>query len=97
MQVSNTVSHDESFTRAVEESLTTGYNEFATDAYEDLPIETSVREGGRPVALRPTHASLTYAALIIQSMFAIPQIRQSVAEWRHTDPVEGSTGNDLGS
>ena len=98
IQVSTSAaSHDDSYTRVMGESLTTTYNEFATEAYEDLPLEKSVREGGRPVALRAAHVSYTYAALVIQSMFAIPQIRQSVAEWRQTDPVEGSTENDSGS
>jgi hypothetical protein len=57
----------------------------------------SVWQGGRPVALRPKAASLTYAALVMQALFAVPQIRQSVAAWRQTDPVEGSSENDLGS
>ena len=84
---------DQSLNRAIEELLTTTYNDFATEAYEDLPIEESVGEGGCPVALRPKAALLTYAALVPQVLFAVPQIRQSVAAWRQTDPVEGSSEN----
>ena len=92
------MSHDDrTLSRAIEESLSSSYNDFATEAYEDLPIEKSVREGGRPVALRPTLPTLTYAALVIQGLFAVPQVRESIAAWRPSIPLEATAATALAS
>jgi hypothetical protein len=85
------VSHDDhNLSLAIEESLNTGYNEFAIDAYEDQPLEKSVREGGRPIALRPTMPTLTYAALVMQALFAVLQVRESIALWKPSAQVDSS-------
>jgi hypothetical protein len=87
----STVSQDDrTLSRAIEESLSSSYHDGATEAYEDLPIEKSVREGGRPVALRPTSLKLTYAALTVQALFAVPQVRWGVAEWRPSAPLDAT-------
>jgi hypothetical protein len=94
----SSVSHDDrSLSRAIEESLSSSYNDSAIEAYENMPLEHSVREGGRPVALRPTLATLTYAALNIQSLFAVPQVRESIASWRPLAPIDtAATGSSGG-
>ncbi|KAI0061145.1 hypothetical protein BV25DRAFT_1827015 [Artomyces pyxidatus] len=73
---------DESLSRAIEESITANYNDFATQAYERPPLEECVRRDGRPVALRPTSATSVYAALALQALYFVPQVRASVASWR---------------
>jgi hypothetical protein len=86
------VSHDDhNLSLAIEESLNTGYNEFAIDSYEEQPLEITVREGGRPIALRPTLPTLTYAALVMQALFAVFQVRESIACWRPSVPVDSTS------
>ena len=37
----------------------------------------------RPVALRPTSSPMAYAALLLQSLYYVPQVRHAVAQWGH--------------
>ncbi|KAJ7451974.1 hypothetical protein FB451DRAFT_1283315 [Mycena latifolia] len=60
------------------------YNDFAADESE-LPGDIGVREGGRPIALRAEVAGEAYAALVIQCLFHVPQVRQRCSKLRlHT-------------
>lgn len=38
---------EQTLSRAIEASLSSSYNDFASEPYEPLPLENSVREGGR--------------------------------------------------
>ena len=40
----------------------------------------------RPVTLRPSQHTMVYAALVLQALFYIPQIRARVANWRPALP-----------
>lgn len=70
---------DQSLSRAIEASLTYDVN---MDEFEDIPLEQRVRKGKCPVTLRPTRASHIYAALILQGLFFVPQVRRSISEYR---------------
>ncbi len=35
-----------------------------------------------PVAIRPSHGSLVYAALLFQGLYYVPQVRKSISRWR---------------
>ncbi|KAF7350731.1 Glycoside hydrolase family 79 protein [Mycena sanguinolenta] len=59
------------------EALKASWNDFAADESDAMLAEDVVpREGGRPIALRADVASKAYAALVIQCLFHIPQVRQ---------------------
>ncbi|OBZ66914.1 hypothetical protein A0H81_13252 [Grifola frondosa] len=74
------VSHDDqSLSRAIEASLQSNIND---ETFEELPLEERIRQGGRPVALRPTLSTLTYAGLLLHGLFHVPQIRHQIALWR---------------
>lgn len=90
---------DQVLNRAIQESLTANYTDFASETYLHLPLESSIRKDDRyvllfliephlhvnvkrPVALRPSKATLVYAALVLQSLFFVPQIKEALASWR---------------
>ncbi|KAG2134094.1 hypothetical protein DEU56DRAFT_950266 [Suillus clintonianus] len=52
------------------------------DEYQPLPLDQQWRKEGWPVTLRPTKHTMVYAALILQALFYVPQIRERVANWR---------------
>ncbi|OCH87159.1 hypothetical protein OBBRIDRAFT_827877 [Obba rivulosa] len=80
VEATNQVSQEhQMLSRAIEESLAYSTN---AEAFEELPLEKQVRKGGRPVALRPTDSTLTYASLILHGLFFVPQVRMAIAEWR---------------
>ncbi|KAG0699074.1 hypothetical protein DFH29DRAFT_938334 [Suillus ampliporus] len=60
------------------------------DEYQPLPLDQQWRKEGWPVTLRPTKHTMVYAALILQALFYVPQIRARVANWRPAVP-EGAT------
>ncbi|KAJ6476980.1 hypothetical protein C8R45DRAFT_1008456 [Mycena sanguinolenta] len=65
------------------EVLQASWNDFAADESDAMPAEDTVpREGGRPIALRADVASKAYAALVIQCLFHIPQVRQRCSQLR---------------
>lgn len=66
---------EKSYNDAIQASL----EDFASTNESDLMPINNVREGGRPVALRSESASLAYAALFIQALFSVPQVRERVA------------------
>ncbi|KAF9453345.1 hypothetical protein P691DRAFT_719810 [Macrolepiota fuliginosa MF-IS2] len=71
------ISHeDKSYNDAVQASL----EDFvSTNESDFFPINETVREGGRPVALRSDSPTLAYAALFIQALFFVPQVRERVS------------------
>lgn len=74
---SNTPANPLSPDEALKQALRASLEEVTSD--EDLPLENSVREAGRPVALRANSPGLAYAALLIHALFNVPQIRKHVA------------------
>ncbi|KAJ7476769.1 hypothetical protein FB451DRAFT_247238 [Mycena latifolia] len=68
------------------EVIQASYNDFAADDSDIIPPEDmGVREGGRPIALRADAAGKAYAALVIQCLFHVPQVRQRCSKLRlHT-------------
>ncbi|KAG6890241.1 hypothetical protein C0992_002769 [Termitomyces sp. T32_za158] len=71
---------DNSDDRAMNEAIQASLADFgSSEELEILPMEESVREGGRPIALRTYASEITYAALIIQAFAQIPQIRRKIA------------------
>ncbi|KAK0223731.1 hypothetical protein IW262DRAFT_1546771 [Armillaria fumosa] len=77
------VSNDAQMEQAIQNSL----EDFAVEDDDNPSIELAVREGGRPVAIRPEMSNLAYAALIIQAMYYVPQIRRRVSEVNLDSPV----------
>ncbi|KAG6877530.1 hypothetical protein C0993_006324 [Termitomyces sp. T159_Od127] len=66
--------------RAMNEAIQASLADFgSSEELEIPPMEESVREGGRPIALRTYASEITYAALIIQAFAQIPQICRKVA------------------
>ncbi|KAJ7202684.1 hypothetical protein B0H12DRAFT_1162588 [Mycena haematopus] len=71
------------------EVLQASWNDFAADESDVMPAEDTVpREGGRPIALRADVASKAYAALVIQCLFHIPQVRQRCSKL-HLHSIDG--------
>ncbi|KAH7912508.1 hypothetical protein BJ138DRAFT_1004302 [Hygrophoropsis aurantiaca] len=70
--------------KAIEESMADHYHNDANEPYE--PIPAAMREAGCPVVLRPTAQDTVYAALILQSLFFIPQVRERISHWRPSPP-----------
>ncbi|TFK75592.1 hypothetical protein BDN72DRAFT_757458 [Pluteus cervinus] len=69
---------DQTLKRAIEASL----NDFVVDETDLLPDEETIREGGRPIAIRTEQAGHAYAGLVLQALFYIPQVRRAVAALR---------------
>ncbi|RPD52248.1 hypothetical protein L226DRAFT_474460 [Lentinus tigrinus ALCF2SS1-7] len=69
---------DQAMSQAIEASLS--YN-IPEDIYHELPLEERVREGDTPVALRPTLPGEAYAALILHSLYFVPQFKHTIAQW----------------
>ncbi|GLB39769.1 putative ubiquitin carboxyl-terminal hydrolase [Lyophyllum shimeji] len=65
--------------RSLKDAIQASLADFNSDELEVFPLERTLREGGRPVALRPEAPTLAYAALIVQAFFQIPQIREKVS------------------
>ncbi|XP_006455181.1 hypothetical protein AGABI2DRAFT_226546 [Agaricus bisporus var. bisporus H97] len=65
-------SYNDAIQASLEDLVSTNESDF-------LPIEAAVREGGRPVAFRSNDPTLAYAALFIQALFFVPQVRERVA------------------
>ncbi|KAG6844673.1 hypothetical protein H0H87_004847 [Tephrocybe sp. NHM501043] len=80
--------------QAMNEAIQASLAEFGpSDELEMFPMEESVREGGRPVALRTDASEIAYAALIIQALAQIPQVRHRIATL--ADPIDGSPRSEL--
>jgi hypothetical protein len=74
---STTTHEDHSLNEAIQASLKDFTED--TDAYA---VTESIREGGRPIAIRPSMPSLAYGALVLQAMYFVPQVRSAVANLR---------------
>ncbi|KAJ7594362.1 hypothetical protein C8J56DRAFT_926565 [Mycena floridula] len=77
---------DESLKQAIRASL----EDFTSD--DDISLEKSVREQGRPIALRAELATNAYAALVIQALFHVPQVRYWASKMQ-PDPPDSSSPN----
>ncbi|KAG2007243.1 hypothetical protein CC2G_014954 [Coprinopsis cinerea AmutBmut pab1-1] len=67
---------DQSLNDAIAASL----NDFKSEEKDTFELTQHVREGGRPVALRPESPSLACAALVVQALYHVPQVRAAVAQ-----------------
>ncbi|PFH51189.1 hypothetical protein AMATHDRAFT_59718 [Amanita thiersii Skay4041] len=72
------------------EAIRASLKDLPLDEPDDPTFEETVREGGRPVALRPESPDLAYAALIFQALFHIPQVREQIALFQ-LPPVDEDT------
>ncbi|KAF8142900.1 hypothetical protein K438DRAFT_1877154 [Mycena galopus ATCC 62051] len=73
----------------LKEVMKASWNDYAADESDVMPPEDTVpREGGRPIALRADVAAKAYAALVIQCLFHIPQVRQRCSKL-HLHLIEG--------
>ncbi|KAJ7131562.1 hypothetical protein C8R43DRAFT_1024703 [Mycena crocata] len=80
------------------EVIQASYNDFAAEESDIIPPEDmTLRKDGRPIALRADTSSKAYAALVIQALFHVPQIRQRCSQLRlHHVETDGTppTGHD---
>ncbi|KAG7451612.1 uncharacterized protein BT62DRAFT_1040190 [Guyanagaster necrorhizus] len=76
-------SNDAQMEQAIQNSL----EDFAVEDDDHPSVELAVREGGRPVAIRPEISNLAYAALILQALYYVPQIRRKVSEVNLDSPL----------
>ncbi|KAF9467199.1 hypothetical protein BDZ94DRAFT_1249830 [Collybia nuda] len=65
--------------RSLKDAIQASLDDFNADELEIFPLEKTLREGGRPIALRPEVSGIAYAALVIQALFFVPQVRKNVA------------------
>ncbi|KAJ6545499.1 hypothetical protein B0H19DRAFT_1167841 [Mycena capillaripes] len=73
----------------LKEVLQASWNDFAAEESDTMPIEEiTQREGGRPIALRADMAGKAYAALVIQCLFHVPQVRQRCSKL-HLHLIDG--------
>ncbi|KAF9045451.1 hypothetical protein BJ165DRAFT_1477460 [Panaeolus papilionaceus] len=74
---------DKSLSDAIQASLAS----IQDSEMDTSPIAPALREGGRPIALRTESPGLGYAALVLQALFFVPQVRAAVANLRvpHVD------------
>ncbi|KAF7440180.1 hypothetical protein PC9H_000524 [Pleurotus ostreatus] len=71
---------DQSLSRAIEAS----FKDFAGVNEDDTPpLEDTIREGNRPVVLRTESPTLAYAALVLQALFFVPQVRITLSKLSH--------------
>ncbi|KAF7969673.1 hypothetical protein HWV62_26731 [Athelia sp. TMB] len=73
---------DQQMSRAIQESLQGSFDQAAEDQLETLPLSANFRKDKRPMALRPSKPSYAYAALIVQALFFVPQVRLAVSRYR---------------
>ncbi|KAJ6587377.1 hypothetical protein B0H10DRAFT_2093935, partial [Mycena sp. CBHHK59/15] len=84
--MSTAKSHDDELNEVIQAS----YNDFASEELDTIPAEeVAVREGGRPIALRADMARKAYAALVVQCLFHVPQVRQRCSKL-HLNHVDGN-------
>jgi hypothetical protein len=75
---------DQAMDRAIHASL---QSDFVEEVIEEKTVEDLLRRDNRPIALRPTKTTLAYAALIIQGLFFVPQVRMGIARFRPSVPL----------
>ncbi|KAM6501179.1 hypothetical protein JOM56_004193 [Amanita muscaria] len=63
----------------LKEAIQASLKDFPPEEPDVLPFEDTIREGGRPVALRAEAPELAYAALAFHALFHVPQVREHVA------------------
>ncbi|KAG5644018.1 hypothetical protein DXG03_009233 [Asterophora parasitica] len=68
--------------RSLKDAIQASLADINSEDLEMFPVEDGVRESGKPIALRPESSNITYAALITQALFHVPQVRHSVARLR---------------
>ncbi|KAF4579310.1 hypothetical protein EYR36_001120 [Pleurotus pulmonarius] len=69
---------------AVVSLIEASFKDFAGVNEDDSPpLEDTIREGNRPVVLRTESPTLAYAALVLQALFFVPQVRMALAKLSH--------------
>ncbi|TFK29498.1 hypothetical protein FA15DRAFT_664043 [Coprinopsis marcescibilis] len=72
------ISHDD---QTLNEAIQASLNDVASGE-ETFPTQDLVRDGGRPVALRPQSPSLACPAIVVQALYFVPQVRAAVGQLR---------------
>ncbi|KAF8902552.1 hypothetical protein CPB84DRAFT_1775662 [Gymnopilus junonius] len=72
------IDEDHNLNEAIQASL----QDFKEDVEEASPFKQTIRDGGRPIALRTDTRALAYATLVIQALYFIPQVRATVSTLR---------------
>lgn len=75
---------DHALHQALEASLSTSLN---ADVFVELTEEDNVRKEGFPTLIRTRNLSHVVGTLLLQALFAVPQLRIAIANWR-TDEKE---------
>ncbi|KAG9046223.1 hypothetical protein FS837_004855 [Tulasnella sp. UAMH 9824] len=70
---------DHALHQALEASLSTSLN---ADVFVELADEDNVRKDGFPTAIRSRNLSHVAATLLLQALFAVPQLRVFMSKWR---------------
>ncbi|KAG8952702.1 hypothetical protein FRC00_006637, partial [Tulasnella sp. 408] len=70
---------DHALHQALEASLSTSLN---ADVFVELTDEDNVRKDGFPAAIRSRNLSHVAATLLLQALFAVPQLRVVMSKWR---------------
>ncbi|KAH6910678.1 hypothetical protein BKA70DRAFT_90896 [Coprinopsis sp. MPI-PUGE-AT-0042] len=80
------ISHDD---QSLNEAIAASLNDLKSDEKDgsgnSVEWKDSLRQGGRPVAVRPESPSLQCPALVVQALFHIPQVRAAVGQLRLPD------------
>ncbi|KAJ7039735.1 hypothetical protein C8F04DRAFT_277914 [Mycena alexandri] len=85
-QPTDVKSEDDQLKEVMQASL----HEFAADEVDTVPDnEVVLREDGRPIVLRADAPGKAYAALVIQCLFNVPQVRQRCSKL-HLNLVDGN-------
>ncbi|KDR77055.1 hypothetical protein GALMADRAFT_155717 [Galerina marginata CBS 339.88] len=84
-----TAAHDD---HTLNEAIQASLQDFKEDT-DVSPFKETIREGGRPIALRTDTRALAYAALVVQALYFVPQVRATVSNLR-LPSVDPGTGVD---
>ncbi|KAG8889120.1 hypothetical protein FRB98_005735 [Tulasnella sp. 332] len=90
LQQTRGISHeDQLLSQALEASLTTSIN---ADVYPEISPWDNRRHLGSPVAARTKSLNHVHVALLMQALFAVPQLSEAVARWRRNRDEESMPG-----
>ncbi|PPQ90851.1 hypothetical protein CVT25_007386 [Psilocybe cyanescens] len=83
--IPGTTNEDHTLNEAIQASL----QDFKEEEVDLSPFSNTIREGGRPIALRTDTRELAYGALVVQALFFVPQVRATVSNLRlpRVDPT----------
>ncbi|KAL0945984.1 hypothetical protein HGRIS_012262 [Hohenbuehelia grisea] len=81
--------------RTLNQAIEASFNDFRTNDEEPIPKDgRAIRRDHRPVVLRSTSPFIAYATLLLQGLYYVPQIRESLASLELIDPEVGLLAED---